>query len=128
MISDIEVVPVARQTLGLTMQTLTTSDSKSIAVAGVVVYSINDILKAIGERNFDVDDTLAEISKAAIVAVINGWSLGDLSGDVPGIEKDLTKECRKQLRPFGVYVHRAALTDFTVCRPISLLGMPESPG
>jgi hypothetical protein len=114
--------------VALTVQTLTTNDGKSIAVAGIVVYSINDVLKAIGEKNYDVDDTLAEISKAAIVAVVNGWGLQDLSGDVPGIEKDLTKECRKQLRPFGVYVHRAALTDFTICRPISLLGMPDSIG
>jgi regulator of protease activity HflC (stomatin/prohibitin superfamily) len=125
LITDIEVIPVARQVIGLAIQNLTTSDRKPIAVGGVVVYSINDIIKAIGEKNFDVDDTVSDISRAAIVSVITAWDVESLFNDMQGIEKDLTKECRKQLRQFGVYVHRAALTDFTLSRPISLLGIPE---
>lgn len=126
LISDVEVIPSARQTLGLTHQTLTTSDQKTLAVAGVIVYNIKDIVLAIGEKNYDVDDTVAEVSRAAIIDVVSSWKFEDLCNDIPGTQKDLTRECRKQLRPFGVYVHRAALTDFTICEAHSLLGKPDT--
>lgn len=127
LVSDVEVIPVARQALGLSTQTLTTKDGKTVAAGGVVVYHIHNVLLAIGEKNYDVDDTIAEVSRAAIVSVVNQWKFNELFADLDDIKVDLTKECRKQLRKFGVAVESAALTDFCTCRPISLLGIPEKP-
>lgn len=122
LITDMEVIPTARQTLGLAVQNLTTKDGKTVVVGGVVVYSIRDVLLAIGEKNYDVDDTVAEISRAAIVTVVSKWNLQD-----PGnIETELTKECRRRLRQFGVSVHRAALAEFCEPTPLSLIGIPEN--
>lgn len=124
LLSDIEVIPVARQTLNTETQALMTKDGKQVVAGGVVVYSINDIVKAIGERNYDVDETVNDISQAAIVEVITAWNLNDLLSEISGkVEQELTESCRKQMRQYGVYIHRAALTDFSSCKALNLLGV-----
>jgi regulator of protease activity HflC (stomatin/prohibitin superfamily) len=123
LITEIEVIVVARQTLNTAQQSLLTADGKEIVVGGVAVYSINDVVKAIGERNYDVDDTVNDIIQAAIVEVLTAWNLEDLIGCMPDLERDLTKVCRRQLRQYGVYVHRAALTDFSTCPSMNIMGI-----
>lgn len=127
LLSDIEVIPVARQTLNTPTQALMTKDGKQVVAGGVVVYSINDIVKAIGQQNYDVDETVHDITQAAIVQVITSWNSEELLKEISGkVEKDLTDTCRKQLRCFGVYVKRAALTDYSHCRSLNLLGVSIS--
>jgi regulator of protease activity HflC (stomatin/prohibitin superfamily) len=129
LISDIEVIPVARQTLNTETQALMTKDCKQVVVGGVVVYSINDIVKAIGKQNYDVDDTVNDISQATIVEVITAWNMNDLLEEISGeVEKQLTESCRRQMRQYGVYIHRAALTDFSTCKTANLLGVNVSMG
>lgn len=124
LISSVEIIPVARQTLDLPTQALLSKDGKQVIASGVVVYSIQDIVKAIGERNFDVDATVSDISQAVIVEVMTTWKFCDLFENIGGrVKEDLTGACRKQLRCFGVYVHRVALTDFSSCRSLNLLGV-----
>lgn len=74
---------------------------------------------AIGARNWDCETTIADVTRAAISKVVNASTLDELA---EGIETRLTKECRRQLRQFGVYVHRTALTDFSTCRVYKVLG------
>jgi len=124
LLSEIEVIPVARQTLNTSTQALMSKDAQQVVAGGVVVYSIQDVVRAIGERNYDVDDTVNDISQAAIVEVITAWDVHDLLENIHGqVEEDLTATCRRQLRQYGVYVHRAALTDFSQCRSLNLLGV-----
>jgi regulator of protease activity HflC (stomatin/prohibitin superfamily) len=99
-------------------------DGKQVVAGGVVVYSINDIVKAIGERNYDVDDTINDISQAAIVEVITAWDFDSLLAEISGeVEDQLTESCRREMHKYGVYIHRAALTDFSSCKAINLLGV-----
>jgi len=78
-----------------------------------------------GERNYDPDMTVMEISKAAIASIIMTTEYSDL---IQGpLEKGLTTECRKQLRRYGITVHRATLTDLTTCRSLNLIGIPAPP-
>ena len=129
LLTDIEVIPVARQTLNTPTQGLMTRDLKPVVVGGVVIYSINDIVKAIGKPNYDVDETVNDISQAAIVEVVTTWEMEDFLKEISGeVEKQLTESCRKQMRQYGVYIHRAALTDFTTCKPINLHGVNISMG
>ena len=124
LLSEIEVIPVARQTLNTDTQPLMSKDAKQVVAGGVVVYSIQDIVKAIGERNYDVDETVNDISQAAIVEVITAWDFRDLLTHISGrVEKDLTDNCRKQLRQYGVYVHRAALNVFSSGRTLNVTGV-----
>lgn len=122
----ISEIVTARQTLDLPRQVLLTKDRQQVVVGTLVVYRIRDIVRAIGERNWDVDTTVADITRAAITKVVNASALNELA-DTQAIEARLTKECRRQLRQLGVYVHRTALTDFSTCRVYKVLADGKSP-
>ena len=121
LVTEVELVVVARQTLNTPSQALLTSDQKQVTVGGVVVYRINNAVLAYGEKNWDVDSTISDITQAAIVRIISKWPLEYLMKNLcDAVEKELTEECRKELRPFGLRVQRAAFTDFTTCKMIKL--------
>ncbi len=127
LLTDIETIVIARQTLNLATQVLMSKDQKQVVAGGFVVYHINDVVQAIGERNWDVESTVGDITMAAIVEEVMQQQLGDLLESISlGIEgefnKKLTDNCRKQLRQYGVYVDRAGLTDFSTCRVYKVLG------
>jgi regulator of protease activity HflC (stomatin/prohibitin superfamily) len=126
LISEIEIIPVARQTLNLQPQALVTKEGKEVVVGGVVVYSISDVVMAIGERNFDVDTTVNDISQCAIVEVITTVEFKELLNNLKKIENELTKTCKRQLKHFGVLIHRVALTDFSPCRSLNIMGIYPS--
>ena len=129
LLSEIEVTPVARQTLNTHTQALMTKEGKQVVAGGVVVYSIQDIVKAIGKQNWDVESTVNDITQAAIVEVVTAWNIDDLLKEISEkVEEELTTTCRKALRQYGVYVHRTALTDFSACRALNLLGVNLSVG
>lgn len=122
MVTQIEIVPVARQTMSLPSQVLTTQDDKSIMVAGSVVYSITDMLLAYGGMNYDVPTTLDDVARAAIVELITSKTLDQLKGCKTQINSDFTRLCRKRLKIYGVGVRSAYFTDFAQCRVYRLVG------
>jgi len=128
--TEFEVIPTARQTLNLKTQALMTRDKQQVVVGALVVYTISDVVRAIGKRNYDVDATIYDITQAAIVEVITKWILDDLLQNISGqVEKQLTRMVQKRLRQFGVRVQRAALTDFSTAKVYKILsdGLPEMP-
>lgn len=115
---------VARQTVNTRTQALVTKDDRQVAAGGVVVYSISDICQAIGKLNWMPDDTVKDISQAAIVQVITSMTYAEIKeGISETVEQALTVRTRKALRQYGIYVHRAALTDFSPCKTLNLLGV-----
>lgn len=129
LISDIEVLIVARQTINTPTQSLMTKDGKTVVAGGVVVYNINDVVQAIGKLNWSPEDTAGDIAQAAIVEVVSRWDCSKLLANISGeVEEQLTETCRKQLRQFGVYVSRAALVDFSTVRQLNHSGIVLSVG
>jgi regulator of protease activity HflC (stomatin/prohibitin superfamily) len=127
LVTEMELQVVARQTLNLQTQVLMTRDRKQVVVGAFVVYKISDVVQAIGERNWDVESTVADITQAAIVEEIMGRNLDDLlagasDGKSSELNKALTANCQKELRQFGVHVGRAGLTDFSTCKVHKVLG------
>jgi len=123
LISDIEIIPVARQTNNIPSQALVTKDKKQVVAGAMLIFSIKDIMQAIGQRNWDVGTTVNDIAAAAVVKVITKWTLDDLITNITdAVEEELTAVCQKQLRQFGVYVHRCCLTDFAPCRIYKIMG------
>lgn len=115
---------MARQTVNTRTQALVTKDDRQVAAGGVVVYSISDICQAIGKLNWMPDDTVKDISQAAIVQVITSMTYAEIKeGISETVEQALTVRTRKALRQYGIYVHRAALTDFSPCKTLNLLGV-----
>jgi len=121
--TEVCTLVTARQTYNSPTQALMTKDKREVVAGGVIVYSIKDVLQAIGKRNWDVDTTVNDMTQAAIVEVVTKHTLDDLLANLCGdIATSLTRTCRKELRQFGVYVHRAAVTDFSTCRAYNMMG------
>lgn len=124
LLSEVEMHVTARQTVNTRTQALVTKDDRQVSAGGVVVYSINDVVQAIGKLNWMPDDTVKDISQAAIVQVITSMTYAEIKEGVSTtVEEALTLRTRKSLRQYGIYVHRAALTDFSPCRTFNLLGV-----
>jgi regulator of protease activity HflC (stomatin/prohibitin superfamily) len=127
LLTDIEIIVTARQTLALPIQVLTTKDQKKVVVGTVVVYKIKDVIHAIGRMNWDVDTTINDITQAAVTSVIAKHSFQeiiDMIGDDKS-ESTLTDAVRKELRPFGVSVRRCKLVDFADCRVYKIVTNAE---
>lgn len=123
--TELEVIPVARQTHNLPTQSLTTKDGKRIVVGGVVVYSIKDVVKAIAE-SWDVSATINDITMTAITHVITKHDFAYLQDNIAeAVQLALTKETRKKLDVYGVRVYRTAITDFSQAVIIRNIGNGE---
>ncbi len=115
LVTEVEIIPTARQTHNLPTQALLTSDGKKVVVSGVVVYAINDVVATIA-RNWDVSDTLNDISMIAITKIITTHTLDYLLQHLTDeVQDKLTHETRRKLRRYGVAVYWTALTDFSEC-------------
>ncbi len=68
--TDVEVIVVARQTLAIPDQVLTTRDGRKVVVKTLVVYKIRDVVQAVGKVNWDVDTTINDLAQSAVVRVI----------------------------------------------------------
>lgn len=126
LVTEVEVMPVARQTHNLVTQTLMTKDGQTIIIGAVVIYEINSIVDALS-NNWDVSDTISDVTQMAVVNVVNNWNLSDLRAELSGkVENELSIETRKQLKPFGVKVIRCGVSDFSICRVHRLITDAEA--
>ena len=120
-VTEFTIRVVARQTLNMPAQTLITKDKKQVVVTGMVVYNVNDIVKAIGEQSWDVDNTVGDLTQAAIVGVVTNTNFDELSKlDDQMIDK-LTDATRKKLKKFGVYIEKCFLTDFCTTKVLRIV-------
>ena len=81
--------------------------------------------------NWDVDTTVNDLAQSAVVRVIATHAYDEIMAGIAdgSITHTLTKEVRRELRPFGVHVSRTKLVDFADCRVYRLIGnSPASPG
>ncbi len=123
LIMDWEIIPVARQTERIENQVLLTKDFKQVVVRVVVVYSVRDVIQAIGSRNWDVGTTVRDIAAAAVVHVVTKWELKELLLEVTNrVEKQLTENCANALHKFGVSVNTCCFIDFSTCRVYKIMG------
>ena len=91
-----------------------------------MVYSINDVVKAIGQRNYDVDSTINDITQSAVVHVFSQYDYTHLQMNLcTKVEDKLTEICKRELLKFGVLVQQARITGFCKVEMKMLLGMPN---
>jgi len=127
-LTDFLEIATARTTYNFSEQVVMTVDERPLAVSGVLVYQVSDVVKALSQ-SYDVEDTIGDVGCTAIMETLSGDELKDLmerqrSGE---LGKSLTKMCRSRLHPFGVKVVSAALTDFSTCQVLKIMGGAGSP-
>lgn len=123
LISEYLELPVVRQTHNAATQVVMTAAGKPLAVSGVVVYEITDVMAALS-RTYEVDDTIGDVSLTAIVEVLAGERLRELTEKLKDgkLSHELTLRTRRRLRPFGVKVVSVNLSDFATCTVLKHLG------
>jgi len=119
---EYDVMVVARQTDDLPPQTLTLSDGTTVAVAGLTIYEVEDVVAAYGERNWDITSTVKDLSMAAIAEVVTKLTKDDLK-DLSSINSRITKRVRAWSKEYGVRVERCRLIEISVARTIRHLGV-----
>lgn len=121
-VTDLNVVPVARQANNLQSQAIVTIDGKVFVVAGMIVYEISDVQTLVCGV-YDPDDTVRDIALAAIHDACVKYS-GDelLEADRSGrLNTSMKKEAVKQLADYGVRVLKMQLTDLSPARVLRLV-------
>jgi len=123
--TDYEIIVVARQTHKIAKpQAAESLDGMTLAVGWVVVYSINDIIKAIGQRNWAVDTTINDITQSAVIHVFSKYDYKYLQQYLcTKVEEELTEICKKELSKYGVLVQQARITDFAKVEAKMLWGI-----
>lgn len=121
-VTEVSVIPVARQTFNLVTQVLLTSDKQKVCISVVLIYKITNIVDALS-NNWDINDTISDVTQMAVVKVVTEWTLDDLIRNITGrVERRLSVIARAKLKTYGVTVIRCGITDFTTCEVIKVVG------
>jgi regulator of protease activity HflC (stomatin/prohibitin superfamily) len=123
LICDIELVPVARQSIDLPSQTLQTADGVAIVASAVVVYEIAYAVKA-RTAAWDYDQTISDVARVAFRDHMLSKPWETLRKDPTSGDKQLTASMRGALRPYGVRVLSVGITDMVKTYVLSLF-MPD---
>lgn len=117
--TEIEVVPIVRQTTNLPPQYLVTADGRNVGVSGIVISEVSEVVKLL-TKAWDYDQVVRDYGMAEIKRVVSESHAEDIYSSDGNVDKKFTLKLRKRLRPFGVKVIRVTLTDFA---PVRLLGL-----
>jgi regulator of protease activity HflC (stomatin/prohibitin superfamily) len=107
--TQVYTIPIVRQTLTFS-QTLTTLDDITVHVSTIVIYTINDVVKAIKETD-DLNETIGDSAQYGAVKAITSRNYNDIRNN-PQVNLDITRSTRKFLRKFGVKVEDAFISSF----------------
>jgi regulator of protease activity HflC (stomatin/prohibitin superfamily) len=121
----IETVPIVRQIVNLSTQTLTTENGVPVAVGGLIMYHVDDPTVFLTD-NFDADESVSEICQTCIREVVCSSSWEDLRSTYRDVtDNRITKRANVALMPYGVVVERAKLTELAKTKVVSLLHSNE---
>lgn len=128
--TEIEMIVVVRQTLALSAQRLTTLDDQVISIAVVVLYRVEDVVKALVD-SADYDDMAEDVAGQSVADIVADSDYTALRTKQREMENAMTRRLRTDLRPFGLYVEKCRITDFARTRMLSIDGppmiLPEAP-
>ena len=105
---SIKKIPTKEQWVNLPNQSLTTVDSKSLAVSGAVCYEIDGYKKAILE-NFDYDTNIQNLSMVTIASYVCSSKSEDCT--YSKILKELQDGLDEAAQRWGLEILEVGLTD-----------------
>lgn len=118
LVTEIEIIPTRQQTIDVPPQKLTTKDGKSVLVASVLVYEVDDTVKACADT-YDIDKTASDVVSTAAVHAITSRDFDDVLKELTAaVSKDIKRRSWSLLRPFGLKVIDAKVSDFAACQVI----------
>lgn len=122
--TQVELYPVVRQVMDLPTQTVVCNDGEgtsSVAVGGVVIYTITDLYMFLVD-NYDAADSMSEAAQTGVRKAVLAESVQSINEGRAKIDNRLTREVQAAVKGFGVEVEIARLTTFSPTQVLSLLG------
>ena len=125
-VTEVVIDTTARQTINLETLTLTTSDDYTVSLSGVMVCYIQDIKLAIVDTD-DWEDTVGDVALTSTADAVIRRTFTKCRQEIVGLENngELTRACRKALKPFGIYVKSYTITDFAETTVYRVIGVPQ---
>lgn len=120
--TEICFVVTARQPTDITPMSILTFDGQSIVISASVIFRVNDVVKAIGEKNWDVDAVVVDITQGIIFHAVRSKTFEDLCQNSDQLIEELTENAKNELRKFGILVERVLLKDFDRSKTFRMLG------
>jgi regulator of protease activity HflC (stomatin/prohibitin superfamily) len=121
-VTNVQSLPTARQTMTLASQTLQTKDDYTVTASAVVVYEVNDVRKALVDT-WDVEDTISDVALRAVTVAIASRDYEAVRAAMVGeIPTEVKNRCKKDLRQFGILVKDAFLSDCASTTAYRLMG------
>lgn len=124
--SDIDLIVTARRPVDIPTMSLLTKDGKSVIVSAAVVFRINDVIKALGEKNWDVDSTLVDVTQSVIFNAVRSRTFAELLDQPTALLNELTENTKKGVSKFGILVESVLAKDFDASRTYRILGDAKS--
>lgn len=118
--TKIDTIDIKRQTLTFG-QRLTTKDEVTVQCNTVIVFTINDVLKALVET-FDFEDTVGEVAQKLTVKPIMSRTFEQILTDMADsneMRNEVTRAARSLLSDYGVEVLDGYVCDFTETKVFS---------
>ncbi len=127
--SEVESVPIKRQSITLKSQGLLTSDLYNVSAQAQVIYEIQDVISCCC-HTFDYLETISDVAQLAVVLVIAPRTLEEIghSWHTKEVRNELTRRVRTELRPYGIRVLKAFISDFNICETLRLVQNHPSSG
>jgi hypothetical protein len=117
-----QAFPIVRQPLDLRTQIITTTDDKTVAMGGLIVYEILDLLKLV-PMTYHPDMAVKEMAVSAIHSVCAemDWETLKRENHRGTLDTKLRREAQKALAGYGVKVIQVTLTDLSLCRVFKVI-------
>lgn len=113
--TDFVEFPIARQTVPLPSQVITTKDKQTITVGGMLVYEVTDVAKLLA--CYDTDDTIRDIAASSLLDVCCKLTWEELqSGQGRTLDTRLRNAAKRELEDYGVNVIKFTLTTLAPTR------------
>lgn len=122
LVSTVLTYPVVRHTHDLECQALMTKDGYDIRIKVAVVCEIHNIVAALAD-NYDVNETVGDVSRGTIAECIFNLELDLLRENFPSVRQGLEEEIGETLNEYGVTVLEVKITELSTCQTIKHAGV-----
>jgi len=118
--TKVQTLEIKRQTLTFG-QRLTTKDERTVQCNTVIVFTINDVVKALVDTS-DFEDTVGEVAQKLTVKPVMSRTFPKILEDMADsneMRNEVTRAARSLLSEYGVAVHDGYVCDFTETKVFS---------
>lgn len=119
-VSNVYTIETKRQTMTIT-QRLTTKDEITVMVTTVIVFTVDDVLKALVETK-DFEDTVGEVGEKLVVKPITSRDFSDTlqrMSESNDLNNEVKRNARSTLSEFGVNVVDGYVSNYTQTKVFS---------